>query len=246
MGFENMKITTEMCKKFIQENLGINESISIKRTKKYKDEEGLVARDFLLGNGEQCTIVESDSGELKLKDSNNSSNFSGRIFTDDEKKEAKKFIKSWAKKIENGNVEIEDCINAANQLPDKSILTSQFVFNFPEDMYSNDSSAITNGLNTPFAIPGNDSFCIMLIEKNGTDPDLYMNDVVKDLLPAYLTDLDEYCYGMENNSYSGTVQDVIEELQAIGFEYKKTPKDSEECLFKKYKAEPKVTRKLKI
>ena len=237
-----MKITTEMCKKFIQESLGIDDSVSMKRIKKYKDEEGLVARDFLLGNGEQCTIVENDSGELQLKDNSHSSPFLGRIFTNDEKKEAKEFLKSWTKKIENGTAEIEDCIDASNKLSDKSILTSQFIFNFPEDVYENDPSFVTNGLKTPFAIPGGDSFCIVLIEKNGAEPDLYMNDIVKDLLPDYFTDLDEYCYGMENGNYSGTVQDVIEELQAIGFEYKKTPKDSEECLFKKYKPEPKTTK----
>lgn len=95
-----MKITTEMCKKYIQEHFKIDSNVSIKRVKKYKDSAtGLTARDFVVGNGEQCTLLENTEGELEIISGTSVSPV--KIFTDEEKKEAKNFIKSWSKKIEN-------------------------------------------------------------------------------------------------------------------------------------------------
>lgn len=76
------KITTEMCKIFIQHHFSLNSDVSIKRTKKYKDEAGFVARDFILGNGKQCTLIEVD-GQLQIKESDTKSDNIKRIFTDE-------------------------------------------------------------------------------------------------------------------------------------------------------------------
>lgn len=51
---------------------------------------------------------------------------------------------------------MEDCLVAISGLSDKFILASQFVFNFPEEMYENEDFYITNGLDTPFKIPNGD------------------------------------------------------------------------------------------
>lgn len=201
-----MKITTEMCKKYIQEYFKLDSNVSIKRVKKYKDSgTGLTARDFVVGNGEQCTLLENTKGELEIISGTSVSPV--RIFTDAEKKEAKDFIKSWTKKIENSNLDMEDCLVAISGLSDKFILASQFVFNFPEEMYENEDFYITNGLDTPFKIPNGDGlFCITFIDRNGSDIDICMSDTIKDILPTYLIDLDEYHYGLSNMSFAGTVR----------------------------------------
>lgn len=52
----------------------------LKEPKKYKDEAGFVARDFILGNGKQCTLIEVD-GQLQIKESDTKSDNIKCIFT---------------------------------------------------------------------------------------------------------------------------------------------------------------------
>lgn len=246
------KITTEMCKIFIQHHFSLNSDVSIKRTKKYKDEAGFVARDFILGNGKQCTLIEVD-GQLQIKESDTKSDNIKRIFTDEELKTAKKFLKNCLKKMEqfqnnedateDDEYDINNIIEESNSLTDKSILFSQFCFCFPSETYGNEKEAVTNGLDTPFLLKGNsfaNSFCFMLWDKNNSDPDLYLHDVLKDMLPEYINSCDEYHYEvdfeyMQKNNPNITVRDIKNLLLSFGLEYKKKTPFEEECLFKNYK-----------
>lgn len=243
------KITTEMCKIFIQHHFSLDSSVSVKRTKKYKDEAGFVARDFILGNGKQCTLIEVD-GQLQIKESDTQSNNIKRIFTDEEFKVANKFLKNCIKKIKKFNDNEEDYENDiddileedVNSLTDKNILFSQFCFCFPAETYGNEKKAVTNGLDTPFLLKNNSfahSFCFTIWDKNHSDPDLYLPSLLNSILPEYLSPCDEYNYEIDyhyiHNNPHITVRDIKNLLLTLGLEYKKKTPFDEECLFKDYK-----------
>ncbi len=88
----------------------------------------------------------------------------------------------------------------------------------------------------------NECFCICFYDSLNSEPDLYLTDIVKELVPEYFDKVDEYFYELdwfnkknENEILNLTIKDVIEILEKHGFKYKNNKDFDEEewCMLKK-------------
>lgn len=239
------KITTQICKDFILKETGINKSLTLKRTKKYKDENGNTIREFMASNGQAYLVAENNSGELSMGKVETNQ----RIFTTEECEEAKSFLKMLTKKIRNQETEededaIEDLIRNYDK---KEILPSQFYFNFPKEVYGNLDRNVKNGLESSFRFKNDfpdrsddmfgSSFCFKIMNKNEDLDDMYqLLFPLHSLFEEYFSSMDEHHYefSYKAKDTNMTVKDVIQYLEKIGFEYRKDPRNSEVCLFSDY------------
>ncbi len=231
------EITTKDCKDFLNKELNIDIK-NLKRIKKYKDKDGLFIREFSTGTEEIYCVKELENGTLILLDKKPENIFN-----------AKKFLKSFIKELENQNDfgvmgKILNKVKNFNEV-EKLKIANEFFFFFPDNVYNNNIEFINNGLNTKMIRTSdgfNECFCICFYDSLNSEPDLYLTDIVKELVPEYFDKVDEYFYELdwfnkknENEILNLTIKDVIEILEKHGFKYKNNKDFDEEewCMLKK-------------
>jgi hypothetical protein len=235
------KITTEDCKNYIKDQFGLTSTVNIKRDRKYKDANGDVIRVFKF-NDETCLIKEDVLGHLSVV---NESDIVEKAKSDEPKEfNAKKFIKKNIKRLENDEGDDEEEAMAIFMketsrlsLEDKVKVANEFYFYFPYETYNNMSKFITKGLDTPMLIDGRDSLCIVFYDSLDSEPDLYVSDILKEILPEYFDKVDEYHFEVDSNDFTKklSITDMIELLQHYGFTYKNSTEylDTNGCMLKK-------------
>ncbi len=242
------KITTEHCKAFILKTLSLDNSVKIKRTKKYKNDDGLYIRDFEISNGQTCSIVETADGTLSMMESQIKKSFTRKQLS-----EAERHINLIDLYMELGKkyegVELD---SGAKELIDnddiRETLPSQFIFNFPNQVNNNVKENINNELESAFIFKNNDSlesFCFAIMPKNEDFYENYhlldtINPLIKD--EFILIDKCHYVLNPESKNQNITVKGVIDYLQSLGFTYKKEPKNKKSCLFGAYMPEEKTNK----
>lgn len=246
------EIKTEDCKKFLIDffnepnTTGLIKSTSEKewkRTKKYKNEKGVLCRDFMHQQLGSFTIGENTGSALiflGVADTNifvasnsSQSEYQQRIWSDAEKKGARTIMKKYQELNDKNDT---DSIYTTPEWQQWSYaLPSQFAFHFPEETYGNVPSAVTNGLLSPVQYNGKygeDGFNFIMIEKVFDEPDLYSSDMLKhSTLTSWMDKTDEYHFEFEDGAPAGIlVKDLIKALLKAGFEY--NPKgEADPCLF---------------
>jgi hypothetical protein len=237
------KITTEDCKNFIKEHFGLTSTVNIKRDRKYKDGNGDVIREFSIEGYANCFIRENKNGDLSII---NADEIVAKSVESEGLKEfnAKKFIKKNIKRLENDEGDDEEEAmaifmkeTARLSLEDKVKVANEFYFYFPYETYNNMSKFITNGLDTPMLIDGKDSLCIVFYDSLDSEPDLYVSDILKEILPEYFDKVDEYHFEVDSNDFTKklSITDMLELLQHYGFTYKNSTEylDTNGCMLKK-------------
>lgn len=234
------KITTEDCKNFIKQHFVLTSTVNIKRDRKYKDANGNVIRVFKLDDSQSCLIKEDCQGQLSL--------VSEDMVTQKEKTfNAKTFLRRNIKRLENdedGDV-MEKFMEETKKLnqTDKIKVANEFYFYFPDMSYGNEAKFIVNGLDTPMI--GNNgfkgsksSFCIWFYDSLDSEPDLYVSDILQEMLPDYFDKIDEYHFEIRTNDYTKklSIKDMIDVLEHLGYKYKDKPEALEEsCMLSKLK-----------
>lgn len=245
------KITTEDCKSFILKELALDNSIKIKRLKKYKNEDGLYVRDFEISNGQSCSILEQTDGSLLMMNTNNSK----KSFNAKELSAASRHLDlinlymSIAKE-KNQSIIDDDVQDMINNNEIRPLLPSQFWFNFPEGIHSNTKENIKNGLDSPFIFKSdssensdstiNNSFCFKIIPRNTDFHENYrLLEAINPLIKSDFLSIDEYHYQFNPTSENKnmTIKEVIDYLEKFGFTYKKEIKNNSLCLFGEYMPE---------
>lgn len=225
------KITTEDCKEFLIKTLNLPSTLKIKRLKKYKDTDGLYLRDFSDENGKNYTLKELADGSLSFRDSSHIQNNPPQFNT-------KKFLKQIIKKLENGDDDevIEKYIKQIQGFSpeDKKKLASEFTFFFPNDTYHNEIDTVDQGINT-LMIKEHHSYCINFYDNTESDPDLYLTDILRAILPEFFDKVDEYhfeieAYSKNNSINSMTIKNTINLLEDLGFSYNPKSRYDEECM----------------
>lgn len=232
------KITTEDCKNFIKQHFGLTTTVNIKRDSKYKDANGDVIRVFKINDTDTYLIKEDKEGQLSLG-SEDMIDQKEKIFN------AKKFLKKGIKSLENYNNgdSMDDFIKATNALTkeQKFQVANQFTFFFPDETYYNELNYVTNGLDTLMITNASgelESFCFVFIDCFNTDLDLYVSDILMDMVPTYLDKMDEYHYQLKETTATRkiSIRDMIKILEDLGFKYKnKADWEDNECMLAKLK-----------
>lgn len=236
------KITTEDCKNFIKEHFGLTSTVNIKRDRKYKDGNGDVIRVFNVNDDYTCLIKEDIAGNLSIV---SEYNVVEKTKTTPKEFNAKAFLKKHIKRLEDDEEgeEMEKFMDATQKLTleDKVKVANEFFFFFPDMTYDNGTKYVTNGLDTPML--GNNgfrgsstSFCLMFYDSLGSEPDLYVSDILKEILPEYMDKVDEYHFELDTSEFTKklTINDMISLLDHLGFKYKNNPEmDGEECMLVK-------------
>ena len=158
---------------------------------------------------------------------------------------AKKFLKKYIKKLENDD-DYDTMDNfmketAALSSENKVKVANEFYFYFPDMSYHNEIQYVVNGLDTPMI--GNNgfhgsstSFCIWFYDSLDSEPDLYVSDILNEVLPSYFDKVDEYHFEIDETSFTKTmtIKYMIELLEHLGFKYKNHPEAGEEgCMLAK-------------
>ena len=240
------KITTEDCKNFIKEQFGLTSTVNIKRERKYKDGNGDVMREFSIKGHDNCFIIENKNGELSII---NQDNIVAKPVEKESSKEfnAKTFLRRNIKRLENdenGDV-MEKFMEETKKLnqTDKIKVANEFYFYFPDMSYGNEAKFIVNGLDTPMignnGFRGSEStFCIWFYDSLDSEPDLYVSDILQEMLPDYFDKIDEYHFEIRTNDYTKklSIKDMIDLLEHLGYKYKDKPEALEEsCMLSKLK-----------
>lgn len=101
---------------------------------------------------------------------------------------------------------------------------------------------ITNGLQTPMLRKrgdyGTESFCFTFNDSLDSDPDLYLSDILKKIIPSYFDKVDEYNFEINvydkktpKNIKEMTIENVINILEDLGFKYKNNSEyGDEQCM----------------
>jgi len=243
------KITTEDCKSFLKETLSLPDNIKLKRLKKYKDEDALYLRDFSDENGNVYCVKEQTNGKLTLHDNVSSPSLKTQKPTEfNAKKFIKKIIKDLEKERDDGDFEDEEVVEKYTKqikdfsLEDKKKLASQFTFFFPDDTYHNDINSVVQDINT-LMINDHHSFCINFYDKTESEPDLYLTDILRAILPEYFEKVDEYhfeidAYTENKNINSMTIKDTIDLLEDLGFSYQPKSIYDEVCMLSVMNIDP--------
>lgn len=239
------KITTEDCKEFLITALNLPNNIKIKRLKKYKDTDGLYLRDFSDENGQYYTVKELNDGSLSVHDNSHIQNNPPQF-------NAKKFLKQIIKKLENEDYDydeedeevIEKYIKQIQGFSpeDKKKLAAEFTFFFPNDTYNNEIDTVDQGINT-LMIKDHHSYCINFYDNTESEPDLYLTDILRAILPDFFDKVDEYhfeidAYSKNNTINSMTIKDTITLLEDLGFVYKPKSRYDEVCMLSVMNIDP--------
>lgn len=241
------KITTEDCKKFIKNHFGLTSTVNIKRDRKYKDGNGDYIRVFTF-DGATCLIKEDSNGEISLITENEmvaKPTVTATTSSVPQDFDAKKFLKKGIKSLENYNNgdSMDDFIKATNALTkeQKFQIANQFTFFFPDETYYNELNYVTNGLDTLMITNASgelESFCFVFIDCFNTDLDLYVSDILMDMVPTYLDKMDEYHYQLRETSATKkiSIRDMIKILEDLGFKYKNNAEwEDNQCMLAKLK-----------
>lgn len=241
------KITTQDCKEFLEDTLG-KPTNTMKRLRKYKDTDGLYIREFLIDNTEIHLIKEMSDGSLILHNGELRSNLNTKKEFD-----SKKVLKSFLKILEEDNEDdydeddyVEPIVKIWNKIKkftkeEQTKLAGEFTFFFPDNVYNNNKSKITNGLQTPMVRKGDygtESFCFTFNDSLDSDPDLYLSDILKKIIPSYFDKVDEYNFEIDiydkktpKNVKEITIEDVINIMEDLGFKYKNNSEyGDEQCM----------------
>jgi hypothetical protein len=232
------KITTEDCKNFIKDILGLSSTANIKRDRKYKDANGDVIRVFLINNLDTYLIKEDNKGQLSI--------VTEAMVTQKEKNfNAKSFLKKYIKKLsddENDEIEVShEYLEEGKRLSaeDKLKLANEFYYCFPL-VYDNDVDSVTNGLDTPMFRSGKYetlTYGIFFHDSLSSDPELYLDEIVKVIIPTFFEKVDENIFEMKRNNTNKdmTINDVITLFDSLGFSYKNCPEffgEEDDCMLK--------------
>lgn len=235
------KITTEDCKNYIKDRFGLTSTVNIKRDRKYKDVNGDVIRVFKF-NDETCLIKADILGHLSVV---NEADVVEKSKSEPKEFDAKKFLKKGIKSLENYNNgdSMDAFIKATNALTkeQKFQVANQFTFFFPDETYYNELNYVTNGLDTMMITNASgelESFCFIFMDCFNSDPDLYVSDILMDMIPTYLDKMDEYHYQLKETSATKkiSIRDMIKILEDLGFHYKnEVDWEDNECMLAKLK-----------
>lgn len=249
------EITTEDCKSFIRKSLGLTSEISIKRERKYKDTNGDNIRVFKF-NDTTCSVKEDKNGKLSFID-NAEVVEKVKPIANTKAFNAKSFLKKHIKKLENEDYDSESDENAMDifvkettnlSSENKVKVANEFSFFFPDLTYNNETAYVTNGLKTPMignnsTARGESCFCILFYDSLDSDPDLYVSDILRGILPEYFDKMDEYHFELTTFDLSDetieklkalTIEEMIAFLEGLGFKYKNNPDmGDEECMLSK-------------
>lgn len=232
------KITTEDCKNFIKTHLGLTSTVNIKRDRKYKDANGDVIRVFKINETDTYFIREDKDGHLSLV-SEDMIPQKEKIFN------AKAFLRKYLKKFsddeDDGIESIHDFMAEGERLSkeDKVKIANEFYYCFPL-VYDNDIDAVTNGLDTPMFRSdkhGRLTYGIFFHNSLQSDPELYLDEIVRVIIPKYFEKVDENIFEMKFNNQTKdmTINDVIKLFDSLGFSYKSCPEfygEEYDCMLK--------------
>jgi len=228
------KITTEDCKHFIKNHFGLTSTVSIKRDRKYKDANGDYIREFKFNTSDSCLIKEDQSGKLSILDT---MEVVSRPKAEPKEFNAKAFLKKHIKKLENRDYDDDDdsplevFMKETKNLSaeDKVKVANEFSFFFPDETYNNETRYIKDGLNTPMIgdneYTSNASFNLWFYDSLNSEPDFYVSDILRGILPEYMDKVDEYHFELDRTPFTKnlTIGDVIVLLEHMGFRYKNDP-----------------------
>lgn len=234
------KITTEDCKNFIKDHFGLTSTVNIKRDRKYKDNNGDIIRVFIVNGLETYLIKEDTEGQLSI--------LTDIAAVQKEKTfNAKSFLKKYIKKLSNDEddgIEISYEFLAEGKLlseDDKFKLANEFYYCFPL-VYDNDIDSVTNGLDTPMFRAtkyGTASYGIFFHDSLSSDPELYIDEIVKVIIPSFFQKVDENIFEMKrnNNNKDMTINDVMKIFDSLGLSYKNCPDffGEDDCMLKQLK-----------
>lgn len=247
------EITTEDCKNFIKKSLGLSSNVNLKRERKFKDANGNSVRVFKF-NETTCSIKEDNNGNLSFVDN---AEMVEKVKSVAKAFNAKSFLKKHIKKLENEDYDSDESpmdvfvkettnLSAENKVK----VANEFCFFFPDLTYNNETSYVTNGLNTPMignnSMVGDEScFCILFYDSLDSEPDLYVSDILRGILPEYFDKVDEHhfeltTFDLDDETVAKlknlTIQEMITFLEGLGFRYKNNPDmGDEECMLSKLK-----------
>lgn len=240
------KITTEDCKNFLKNHflkLKVSTELSDwKRTKKFKNEDGLWCRDFshpvlgtktILENNGILSIVENIEQTqeiIPIVNPNNNLTFTQKIFSLKEKQSANQILVDFIEQNDNGTF-TDDFFETELFKKYSHAMPSQFAFNFPCDSYGNEKSAITNGIDTPmnYGSDYGDEFVICFSDVEDSEPDYYASQSLL-TLPKWMGFGDEYHASLSPEAGKlMTVREFFKMMLALGFTYNPT-----DCLFSDY------------
>jgi hypothetical protein len=232
------KITTEDCKNFIKQHFGLTTTVNIKRDRKYKDANGDVIRVFKINETDIYLIKEDNQGQLSL--------VSETMIEQKEKLfNAKAFLRKYLKKFsddeDDGIESMDEFIAEGERLSkeDKVKIANEFYYCFPL-VYENDMDSVTNGLDTPMFRSGKYgplTYGIFFHNSLKSDPELYLDEIVKVIIPKFFEKVDENIFEMRPNNQNKdmTINDVIKLFDSLGFSYKSCPEfygDEDDCMLK--------------
>lgn len=239
------KITTENCKEFLIQHF-INKGVETKdkdwkRTSKYKQDDVWI-REFSHPSLGVVSLGETNGSleivETKVQEETTEASYFKK-FSQDEVDGAKKLVKKLIKIRTNGDdddllFESEDWKKYKHALP--SQFTFYFPFDAPYEVYRNDLTNVSNGLDSPFVFNNDESFNIMFNDKNTKDIDLYTSDClntnISGILPKWTDFIDEYHLEATSDAPKDlTVKEFMHVMFDLGFEYKVG--GEYDCLFKK-------------
>lgn len=232
------KITTEDCKNFIKAHLGLISSVNIKRDRKYKDANGDVIRVFKINNTDTYLIKEDNQCQLSIVTESMVAQ-KEKIFN------AKSFLRKYLKKFsddeDDGIESMDEFIAEGEKLSkeDKIKIANEFYYCFPL-VYDNDMDTVTNGLDTPMFRSdkyGPLTYGIFFHNSLKSDPELYLDEIVKVIIPKFFEKVDENIFEMRPNNQNKdmTINDVIKLFDSLGFSYKSCPEfygDEDDCMLK--------------
>lgn len=239
------KITTEDCKNFIKNHFGLTSTVSIKRDRKYKDANGDYIREFKFNTSDSCLIKEDKSGQLSILDAGD---IVARPKAEPKEFNAKAFLKKHIKKMENRDYDDDDdspldvFIKETKNLSDedKVKVANEFCFFFPDETYDNETRYVKDGLNTLMIgdneYTSNASFNLWFYDSLNSEPDLYVSDILRGILPDYIDKVDEYHFELNTTPFTKTltIGDIIVLLEHLGFRYKNDPEwEDQQCMLVK-------------
>jgi hypothetical protein len=232
------KITTEDCKNFIKQHFGLTTTVNIKRDRKYKDANGDVIRVFKINDTDTYLIKEDNQGQLSIVTESMVAQ-KEKIFN------AKAFLRKYLKKFsddeDDGIESMDEFIAEGEKLSkeDKVKIANEFYYCFPL-VYDNDMDTVTNGLDTPMFRSdkyGPLTYGIFFHNSLKSDPELYLDEIVKVIIPKFFEKVDENIFEMRPNNQNKdmTINDVIKLFDSLGFSYKSCPEfygDEDDCMLK--------------
>lgn len=235
------KITTEDCKNFIKDHLGLTSTVNIKRDRKYKDANGNVIRVFKINDTDTYLIKEDNQGQLSLV-SEDMIEQKEKIFN------AKAFLRKYLKKFsddeDDGIESMHEFIAEGERLSkeDKIKIANEFYYCFPL-VYENDMDTVTNGLDTPMLRDdkyGPLSYGIFFHNSLKSDPELYLDEIVTVIIPKFFEKVDENIFEINPKKANKdiTINDVIKLFDSLGFSYKSCPEfygEEHDCMLKQLK-----------